>query len=247
MRPKEPVFLKPIERAKMRRLFSAPNNLDLLLTGICSWIPDLPEATDLSREQVARAGRALAGAVLAKLARHYPKTALRGDSVLLKTHPDRSGNLVNQALNRLRDLWTKDLCEHPTDKAGRRLARLAPSLSQLPSVRGSHHLSETDRLLSILADYYDALGKLPKRKRGPFSSQQIEAVFGRKLSREELDALRGKRPSEIALEYARRADGDRPEVGVDHARRLLRQARTLARAVASSRRVRRRKVRSMTP
>src|SRR6266581_1254592 len=121
MRPKEPAFLKPIDRAKMRWLFRAPNNLELLLAGICEWIPDLPEATDASREQIARTGRALAGAVLAKLARHYPKTARRGDSVLLKTHPDRAGNLVNQALNYLRDLWTKDLCEHPTDKADRRL------------------------------------------------------------------------------------------------------------------------------
>jgi len=162
-------YLTPSERAELRRRLRAPDNLDWLLICICLRFRDHilpvfqtsdPNGTVLSADDVAyyvrRIGETVYRAVIEKLKGYLPNEADKDEATLVRWYPDKAGELLEQALGRMVDLWNEDLIRHPTDFLPARCQRLLPSLTYLPDMRGKSAHGETSRLF-LLVVYKDVL------------------------------------------------------------------------------------------
>jgi hypothetical protein len=167
------------------------DNLDQLLYLICLYIHNFVFSISRSADPIEiklvlirRLGQELHKAVINKLKQYFPKDANRGDAKLLSSHPDGGGEILQQALSQLLDLWVQDK-GGPEDILVVKCQRLLPLLNQLPDLRGKSSLGETSRLFGLVLydDVRALLKELPptvrrdnlteddvKRRRSLFSS-----------------------------------------------------------------------------
>ena len=166
-----PPQLQTSEKNRIRQLLRRDDNLDQLLYLICLYIQDSIFPISVGVDSVIklalirRLGQELRNAIIAKLKQYFPKDRNRGDDALLKYHPDRGGELLQQALSHLVDLWVQDKVG-PKDTIVTKCQRLLPLLSSLPDLRGKSALGKTSLLLGLVV-YDDAktlLQKLPRAK-----------------------------------------------------------------------------------
>lgn len=218
----EPRFLTQSDRAFLRDRLQQSDNLDFLLRAVCQFLRDLlPGGIEQPRDSLETAGRTLSESILTKLRSQYPKESYRSDADLVRVYPDRAGTLLSQALTLAVNQWTEDHIRLPLESQGR-LERLLPKFANLPRGRRTY-MSETLRQLGFLADYEKATRSLSPTNRRGFTRPALESLFG-PLSPERYNKLRSMSRSNVALEFARRAVGDRPEVGMDRARVIRRKA-----------------------
>ncbi len=162
-------YLTPSERAELRKRLRAPDNLDWLLICICLRFRDHilpvfqtsdPNGTVLSADDTAwyvrRIGETVYRAVIEKLKVYFPNEADKDEATLVRWYPDKAGELLEQALGRMVDLWNEDLIRQPSDFLPARCQRLLPSLNYLPDMRGKSAHGETSWLL-LLVVYKDVL------------------------------------------------------------------------------------------
>jgi hypothetical protein len=256
-------FLAPDHAALLRQHFKAENNLDWLLTYLCRAVRDLlfrvfpPRAKPDEAQQCVRAiGEALSHAVLNKLREQHPQEAHRDASKLVRWYPDRTGALVNQAINLLIAVWARDCVEHPRQLLRSRCQRLLPELGLLKSRRGRSASGKYAQLYFLWA-YQEAmriLKRLPRSDpaRGEFIRRAFRDITSRtpqsllrsgvflhpdtgeiffEISAEDLENWRFRSRHEIAQEVAVRAVRGRLSLGVETLHRLLPGPRRLAKEI----------------
>lgn len=140
------------DRATVRELLQADNNLDWLLTYVCTGIRHmltlwpLSDPPDVVQAYTERLGQRLSQAILDKLLRYYPQAFRYGAQKLLAYYPDRAGDLINQAICHFYDTFLDDAKAFPQSPLAERAQRLAPRLSALPNLRGKSVMGDTYRL-----------------------------------------------------------------------------------------------------
>lgn len=244
--------LPPPRRAELREKLRAPNNLNWLLTFICTDLRDHllrafppPDPPTVVGGLIKRLGRLLAQAVLDKLARYYPHDASKGFSALVRYHPDETGELVNQALCYLRDVWGTDFISSPRGTLATRVARLTPRLSVIPSRKGRSNIGATYQLycLHVYEKAYfavkEALGVKawksddvrPREELLQERKAKLAQLFPEATARE-LDTWAVLSPSEIAYRLAAKRAKELPSLKPSYLKQtILPRARHLAQAL----------------
>ena len=148
------------DKAHLRRLFTGADNLDQLQYLICLYVqefvfPTCPSAdpADLKLVLIRRLSQELRTAIIKKLKDYYPKDAHRNEGILLRYYPDRSIDLLQQALGHLVDIWTEDQRTHKRDVDDtlvKKCQRVLPMCADLPDLRGRSALGNTSRLFSLV-------------------------------------------------------------------------------------------------
>ena len=161
-----PPQLQTSEKNRLRQLLRGDDNLDQLLYLICLYLRDFVFPVSRSADPleirlvlIRRLGQELRKAIIDKLKQYFPKDANRGDAKLLSSHPDRGGEILQQALSHVLDLWVQDKGS-PEDTLVVKCQRLLPLLSQLPDLRGKSSLGETSQLFGLVL--YDDVRALLK-------------------------------------------------------------------------------------
>lgn len=140
------------DRATVRELLQADNNLDWLLTYVCTGIRHMLalwpvfDPPDVVQAYTELLGKRLSQAILDKLLRYYPKNFRYGAQKLLAYYPDRAGALIEQAIRYFYETFLDDAKAFPQSPLAERAQRLAPRLSALPNLRGRSAMGTSYRL-----------------------------------------------------------------------------------------------------
>jgi hypothetical protein len=133
--------------------------------------------------------------------------------LLVRYYPDQTGDLINQALTHLVDIWVLHIRDHPSAHDADRVRDLLPRLSVLPSRRGRTNVGQT-YYLYLLVIYEQERKRITKclgvkawKSDPQVSSFEIEKRAAElhdmypDLTQEDLRAWARLSPSEIAYRF----------------------------------------------